>query len=265
MRSRRLLAAALLALGCTACAGTPPVPEVPPKRQLGDVVKPGEAPGQISDPIEGWNRGVYKFNAQFDRYVFLPVVDAYRFVTPEFVRDRIHDFFSNLTEITTFVNATLQLKGDTAGRAAVRFVNNVMFGFGGLYDITAAKGIAQVKEDFGQTLGRWGMGEGPYLVLPILGPSNLRDTGGLVVDNVGFALLVPGNVSSSPAYMATAGRQAQQHSVSLLPQRVAVRVRARPRDLHQVQRSRDRAMTRRVDAPPAGRCFSPFATAPKPG
>jgi phospholipid-binding lipoprotein MlaA len=201
---RQSIAATLLALVCTACAGTPPVPEVPPKRQMSTVAEPGEVASQISDPIEGWNRGVYKFNAQFDRYVFLPAVDAYRFVTPEFVRDRIHDFFSNLSEVTTFANAALQLKGETAGRAAVRFVNNVMFGFGGLYDITAANGIAQVKEDFGQTLGHWGVGDGPYLVLPVLGPSNLRDGTGLVVDNVGFGVLVPGSVSSSPAYIAAA-------------------------------------------------------------
>jgi phospholipid-binding lipoprotein MlaA len=200
--SWRLVAAALAALGCAACAGTPPVPEVPPKRQWSDVAKPGEAPLQVSDPIEGWNRGVYKFNAQFDRYVFLPAVDAYRFVTPKFVRDRVHDFFSNLTEITTFANAVLQLKGETAGRAAVRFVNNVMFGFGGLYDITAAKGIAQVKEDFGQTLGRWGVGPGPYLVLPILGPSNVRDGSGFVVDQAGWFFLVPGGVANHEAYMA---------------------------------------------------------------
>ena len=204
MISRRLIATALLAiLGCNACAGTPPVAPVPPKRQLSDVAEPGELPGDISDPIQGWNRGVYNFNAQFDRYVFLPVVDAYRFITPEFVRHRIHDFFSNLTEITTFANAALQLKGETAGRAAVRFVNNIMFGFGGLYDITAANGIRQVKEDFGQTLGYWGAGPGPYLVLPILGPSNLRDTTGLVVDSAGSLLLVPGSISSTPAYMVT--------------------------------------------------------------
>ena len=204
MISRRLVATVLLAiLGCSACAGTQPVPEVPPKRQLSDVAKPVEIASEISDPIGGWNRGVYNFNARFDRYVFLPVVDAYRFVTPAFVRDRIHDFFSNLTEITTFVNAALQLKGETAGRAAVRFVNNVMFGFGGLYDITAANGIGQVKEDFGQTLGYWGAGPGPYLVLPILGPSNVRDTAGLIVDAAPSFFLVPGDVSSSPAYIAT--------------------------------------------------------------
>jgi phospholipid-binding lipoprotein MlaA len=204
MSSRRFLAAALLALGYSACAGTPPVPEAPPKRQWSDVAKPGEAPIPISDPIEGWNRGVYNFNAEFDRYVFLPVVDGYRFVTPKFVRDRIHDFFSNLTEITTFVNAALQLKGETAGRAAVRFVNNVMFGFAGLYDIAGANGVAQVKEDFGQTLGYWGAGPGPYLVLPIFGPSNVRDTTGLVVDSAPTFFLVPGSVSTSPAYMTTA-------------------------------------------------------------
>jgi phospholipid-binding lipoprotein MlaA len=201
---RRSIAAALLALGCAACAGTPPVPEVPPKRPWSAVAEPGEVASQIPDPIEGWNRGVYKFNAQADRYVLLPVVDAYRLVTPKFVRDRIHDFFSNLSEVTTFANAALQLKGESAGRAAVRFVNNVMFGFGGLYDITAANGIFQVKEDFGQTLGYWGVGDGPYLVLPLLGPSNLRDATGLVVDNVGFGVLVPAGVSSSPAYIATA-------------------------------------------------------------
>ena len=158
---RRSIAAALLALGCAACAGTPPVPEVPPKRPWSAVGEPGEVASQIPDPIEGWNRGVYKFNAQADRYVLLPVVDAYRFVTPKFVRDRIHDFFSNLSEVTTFANAALQFKAESAGRAAVRFVNNVMFGFGGLYDITAANGIFQVKEDFGQTLGYWGVGEDP--------------------------------------------------------------------------------------------------------
>jgi phospholipid-binding lipoprotein MlaA len=204
MRRRGRVAAVLLALGCGACAGTPPPPEVPPKLQWSDVAEPGEKPIPVYDPIEGFNRGVYNFNAQFDDYVFLPVVDGYRFVTPKFVRDRIHDFFSNLTEITTFVNAVLQLNGETAGRAAVRFVNNVMFGFGGLYDITGANGIPQVKEDFGQTLGHWGAGPGPYLVLPVFGPSNLRDATGLVVDSAPTFFLLPGSVSTNPAYMTTA-------------------------------------------------------------
>jgi phospholipid-binding lipoprotein MlaA len=99
----------------------------------------------------------------------------------------------------------LQLKPDTAGRAALRFIDNVLFGFGGLYDIAGAQGrVPQLTEDFGQTLGRWGVGNGPYLVLPLLGPSNLRDTTGLVVDSVGFSLLIPPGVRGSTAYAATA-------------------------------------------------------------
>jgi phospholipid-binding lipoprotein MlaA len=202
--------AAVLALFASlylgACAGKPAAPAIPPHRQLKDVAQPGEVFAvEVYDPIEGWNRGVYTFNAWVDRAVILPVVNAYRFVTPEFVRNRVSDFFSNLTEIPTFANAVLQLKPETAGRAALRFIDNVLLGFGGLYDIAGGQGgVAQQKEDFGQTLGRWGVGDGPYLVLPLLGPSNLRDAGGLAVDSVGFTLLFPPGVRDSTAYLATA-------------------------------------------------------------
>ena len=196
-----LLAMVIFAL--TACAGQRET-ETPPQRQIDDVLQPEEIRTiEVFDPIERWNRGVYNFNAGFDRYVFLPVVNGYEAVVPEFVRNRITDFFSNLTEINTFINAALQLKGERAGRAALRFVNNVFFGFGGLYDITAAGGIVQIREDFGQTLGRWGVGTGPYLVLPIFGPSNLRDGTGLLVDIAARWLMVPSDVASSPAYMAS--------------------------------------------------------------
>ena len=134
--------------------------------------------------------------------MLLPLVNAYRFVTPEFVRNRIADFFSNLTEIPTFANAVLQLKPQTAGRAALRFINNVLLGFGGLYDIAGDQGgVPQLREDFGQTLGYWGAGAGAYLVLPVLGPSNVRDATGLAVDSAP-ALLIPRGVRNSPAYMA---------------------------------------------------------------
>jgi phospholipid-binding lipoprotein MlaA len=206
MRTRpTALPAVLASLWLGACAGTVHAP-VPPQRQLEDVTQPGDVFAlEIYDPIERWNRGVYAFNAGFDRAVFLPIVSAYEFVTPEFVRNRIRDFFSNLTEIPTFANAVLQLKPDTAGRAAVRFINNVLFGFGGLYDIAGdIADVPQVREDFGQTLGRWGVGNGPYLVLPVLGPSNLRDASGLAVDTIGFSLLIPPAVRSSAAYIGTA-------------------------------------------------------------
>jgi phospholipid-binding lipoprotein MlaA len=197
---------ALLASLCLgACAGTV-VPTVPPQRQLQDVIRPGDVLAlQIYDPLERWNRGVYDFNARADRAVILPIVRAYEFITPAFVRNRIHDFFSNLTEIPTFANSVLQLKPDTAGRAAVRFISNVLFGFGGLYDIASAEGrVPQRTEDFGQTLGRWGVGNGPYLVLPLFGPSNLRDATGLAVDSYAFSLLIPPGVRSSAAYIGTA-------------------------------------------------------------
>jgi phospholipid-binding lipoprotein MlaA len=206
MTTRPTVVLALLAsLGLGACAGTVGTP-IPPQRQLQHVVRPGDVLAlEIYDPIERWNRGVYTFNAVADRAVFLPIVHAYEFITPEFVRNRIHDFFSNLTEIPTFANAVLQLKPETAGRAALRFIDNVLLGFGGLYDIAGGPGgVAQAPEDFGQTLGRWGVGDGPYLVLPLLGPSNLRDATGLAVDSVGFSLLIPAGVRSSAAYAATA-------------------------------------------------------------
>jgi phospholipid-binding lipoprotein MlaA len=202
---RRFLTLSICALlGLGACAGTPEEPFVPPERQVSDVTREGEEFAiQVYDPIEGFNRGVYNFNAEFDRWVFIPVVNAYRFVTPEFVRNRIHDFFSNITELTTFANSLLQAKAETAGRAATRFIVNTMFTLG-FYDLAGAKGVAQQKEDFGQTLGVWGAGEGPYLVLPILGPSNLRDATGLAVDNAPFFVLIPPSVSTSIAYRTTA-------------------------------------------------------------
>ena len=207
MRTRPAAALALFAsLALGACATTPAAPVIPPQRQFKDVVQPGEVLAiEVYDPLEGWNRGVYTFNARLDRAVLLPLVNAYRFVTPEFVRDRIADFFSNLTEIPTFANAVLQLKPQTAGRAALRFINNVLLGFGGLYDIAGDQGgVPQLREDFGQTLGYWGAGDGAYLVLPVLGPSNVRDATGLAVDSVAFTLLIPPGVRDSAAYLATA-------------------------------------------------------------
>ena len=132
----------------------------------------------VYDPLEPLNRAIYNFNAGFDRYVFLPIVRAYEFLTPDFVEDRVSDFFDNIGEIPTFANALLQLKPETAGRSATRFIVNTMF-TAGLFDLAGARGVARASEDFGQTLGHWGLGRGPYLVIPVLGPSNLRDGAGI--------------------------------------------------------------------------------------
>jgi phospholipid-binding lipoprotein MlaA len=200
-KSCTAVACALVLALLGACAATPKLPP-----EIAAYPEPAEAAMEPSvldvyDPIEGLNRGVYHFNAGFDRYVFLPVVRAYEFVTPDFVEDRISSFFANLSEVTTFANALLQLKGEIAGRAATRFVVNTMF-TAGLFDLAGARGIAQIREDFGQTLGHWGAGNGPYLVLPILGPSNLRDTTGLLADTLSLWLATPSAITDATAYRA---------------------------------------------------------------
>ena len=138
------------------------------------------------DPLEGLNRGVYKFNDVADKAVIKPVATVYKNITPRPIRTGINNFFSNIgTFISTF-NNLLQFKFSNAFSEAGRFVINTTFGVGGLIDLASMDHIPKYKEDFGQTLGYWGVGNGAYLVLPILGPSTLRDTTGLVVDSIAF-------------------------------------------------------------------------------
>lgn len=177
-----------------------------PTRSLSEFgLEKGEHPMDVYDPFERANRGVYLFNAQFDRFVFLPLVNAYQYVTPDFIEQRVTDFFSNLTELSTFTNATLQLNTPNMSRSAIRFFINSTIGLVGLIDIAKPLGYPQEREDFGQTLGVWGVGPGPYIVLPILGPSSLRDTLGSVVDSIPTSLAIPPQVTRDPAYVATYG------------------------------------------------------------
>ena len=136
----------------------------------------------ISDPFEQWNRRVYHFNYRFDQWVFLPIVKGYTKVTPHFVRTGVSNFFSNLGEIPTLANSLLQLKGHRAMETTARILFNTIFGVGGLWDPATKMGLKKINEDFGQTLGHYKVPHGPYLMLPFLGPSNMRDTGGLVAD-----------------------------------------------------------------------------------
>jgi phospholipid-binding lipoprotein MlaA len=189
--------ACAIAVGLIAgCAGKRPLPpEIAAQPRLAEAAR---APSvlDVYDPLEPLNRAIYHFNAGFDRYVFLPIVRAYEFVTPVFVQNRISDFFINIQEIPTFANNVLQLKADAAGRSATRFIINTMF-TAGLYDLAGAKGIPQAPEDFGQTLGHWGAGPGPFLVIPVLGPSNLRDATGLTADAALLWVLTPAAVTDS--------------------------------------------------------------------
>ena len=135
-----------------------------------------------TDPLEGFNRGVYKFNDTVDKAAIKPVAGAYKAVVPSPVRSGVDNFFSNLGTVVTIVNDLLQFKFGQAMDDTGRFVINTTFGIGGLIDVASMDGIEKRNEDFGQTLGYWGWKDSTYIVLPFLGPSTLRDTGGLVVD-----------------------------------------------------------------------------------
>lgn len=191
--------AAIFLGGCAGTRQLPPVIATQPKLAQA-ALEPSVL--DIYDPLEPINRAIYNFNAGFDRYIFLPIVRAYEFVTPDFVEHRISDFFDNISEIPTFANAVLQLKPDTAGRAATRFIVNTMF-TAGLFDLAGARGIERVSEDLGQTLGHWGAGSGPFLVLPVLGPSNLRDATGRLGDALLLTFLTPAQVADTLPYYAT--------------------------------------------------------------
>ncbi|WP_291145681.1 VacJ family lipoprotein [Hydrogenophaga sp.] len=137
------------------------------------------------DPLEPFNRGVQKFNDAADEAVFKPVATAYVNVAPSPLRTGVNNFFGNLGDLWSAVNAGFQLRPRETTENLLRFSINTVLGFGGVLDIASEAGIPRTRIDFGQTMGRWGVPSGPYLVLPIFGPSTVRDTGGLVVDAVG--------------------------------------------------------------------------------
>ena len=137
------------------------------------------------DPLEPFNRGVHQFNEGVDRAVLKPVATAYQDVAPSPVRTGVHNFFNNLRDVWSVVNALLQARPREAAENFMRVNVNTVFGLGGLIDVASEMGIERTKLDFGQTLGRWGVPQGPYVVLPFFGPSTVRDTAGLLVDTQG--------------------------------------------------------------------------------
>ena len=143
-------------------------------------------PANPADPLESMNRSIYSFNDKVDTAVLKPVATAYQTVTPRLARSGVTNFFDNLGDAWSFVNNVLQGQGEGAYNSMVRFSVNTVFGIGGLFDVASEAGIQRAKQDFGQTLGRWGVPTGPYLVLPFFGPSTVRDTAGMVVDAYGY-------------------------------------------------------------------------------
>ena len=138
-----------------------------------------EAP---KDPFEGFNRAMFSFNAGVDKYALKPVALGYRAATPKLFRTGVSNVLSNLDAPVTFTNDVLQAAPKRAGTTLARFGINSTIGVVGIFDVASQFGLKGHDEDFGQTLGRWGVGAGPYLVLPLLGPSSVRDGLGGVVD-----------------------------------------------------------------------------------
>ncbi len=134
------------------------------------------------DPLEGLNRAVFAFNDQADAIVFRPAARLYENVAPRVLRDAVRNFFSNIDDLFIGANNLLQGKPVAAVGDWTRFAFNTTVGLLGFIDWASDIGLEKHNEDFGQTLGRWGVGDGPYLVLPLLGPSTLRDTAALPVD-----------------------------------------------------------------------------------
>ena len=164
----RLLVITCLAFSISACSTQPDRP-------------PSDSSSNI-DPLEPINRKVFAFNDFLDRNILKPTAEAYVEYVPKIIRTGVNNFFTNLFSVFTIVNQVLQLKLVEAANDSARLVINTTVGLLGFIDVATMIGLEQHKEDFGQTLGYWGVGEGAYIVLPFFGPSTLRDSTSLVVD-----------------------------------------------------------------------------------
>lgn len=147
------------------------------------------------DPLEAINRPLFVFNDTLDRTILRPVAQGYDYVFPRPVKTGVSNFFSNLFDINRTVNSLLQGRLDGAGRSAARFVVNSSLGMFGLFDVATDMGLTLNRADFGQTLAAWGAPEGPYVMVPLLGPRTLRSGMGTLVDTVAS---VPGQVDNVP-------------------------------------------------------------------
>ena len=135
------------------------------------------------DPWEGFNRVVFKFNDTLDTYALKPIAQGYQFITPQFLEDGIHNMYRNVGDVRNLANNVLQVKPHAAGVDTARLLMNTIIGVGGFFDVVTKMVLQRNDEDFGQTLGYWGLSSGPYLVLPLLGPSTVRDALGIYPDS----------------------------------------------------------------------------------
>ncbi|MBD8709538.1 VacJ family lipoprotein [Pseudomonas sp. CFBP 13711] len=138
-------------------------------------VAPMAANAADEDPWEGVNRAIFRFNDTVDTYALKPIAQGYEFITPQFLEDGIHNMFKNVGEVTNFANDVLQAKPEAAGVDTARLIFNTTFGLLGFFDVGTKMGLQRNDEDFGQTLGHWGVASGPFVMLPLFGPSTVRD------------------------------------------------------------------------------------------
>jgi phospholipid-binding lipoprotein MlaA len=172
MPALRLLLAAALTLGAASCAQRPPASDVEATQEF----------NENNDPFEPANRVSYAITDGLDTYVLAPVARAYRYAVPGVIRRPIHNVLQNMTTPVLFVNDVAQTKPRRAGDTFMRFVINTTVGVGGLFDVAGGWGYPAHNTDFGQTLALWGIPSGPFLFLPLLGPSDPRDATGYGVD-----------------------------------------------------------------------------------
>lgn len=153
------------------------------------------------DPLEPMNRAVFGFNDKVDKAVVKPAATLYQNVTPKLVRQGVSNVFANISDLWSTVNNVLQAKPEAATDSFFRFTTNSLWGLGGIFDIATDMGIPRHSENFGRTLGHWGVASGPYLVLPLFGPSSVRDTAGRLVDMQGNLVSRSENVSGRNSLM----------------------------------------------------------------
>ena len=192
LRHHWSVASARLTAGLLACACIGGCATVP----TGDG---GPGPAAQANPVDPWedfNRGIFSFNEALDEALLKPVAEAYRDVVPQLVRTGVDNFFGNFYDAWSAANQLLQGKLEDGLTMGTRVVTNTLFGLGGLLDPATEMRLTRRSEDFGQTLGRWGVPNGPFLVLPLFGPSTIRDATGLLIDRQVSPAQLSGNDAS---------------------------------------------------------------------
>lgn len=186
MKIKNLLFFTILSLTLVSCSNTNEIKKIDSEASNVVYANPEESNfiADEPDPWEPFNKRMYYFNYQIEKLVISPIVNTYKFITPDFVEDRVSNFFKNAKVLNTMANSAFQFKGRKSMRALGRFTINTILGLGGLFDVASKMGMPKPYEDFGLTLAHYGVGRGPYLILPILGPTYLRDAFGTGVDSV---------------------------------------------------------------------------------